>query len=174
METMEVRIKRVDKAFPLPQYYSEGACAFDLYSRQGIDIHPQEIYYAPSNLIIEVPKGYVLFITPRSSLFQKHGLLIPNSPCIIDNDFCGEEDELKVPLYNSCDKVAHVLKGERIAQGIFVPISYANWAEIKKMNNKSRGGFGATDEILAEGIEIHSISENEELFPLYYSHKCIE
>ncbi|MEK6853775.1 MAG: dUTP diphosphatase, partial [Nanoarchaeota archaeon] len=67
----------------------------------------------------------------------------PHGIGVIDNDYCGEEDEIKVQVYNNSSNIAKVEKGERIAQGIFVKVDRFEWEETDKMG-KTRGGFGST------------------------------
>lgn len=141
---MDVHIKRIDKTLPLPRYESEGAVAFDLYSRETIEISGKSLALLPSNLIIGVPDGYALQIFARSSLAKKKGLMLANSVGIIDADYCGEEDEILISVYNFRDEPVTVERGTRIAQGMFVPAPKAHWIEVELMHPESRGGFGST------------------------------
>jgi dUTP pyrophosphatase len=139
---MQVKIKRIDKTLPLPEYHTEGAVAFDLYSRVDAVILPKTLERLPTNVIIEIPKGYMLEIKDRSSTLKKKGLLV--STGFIDNDFCGESDEILLQVYNLSDKEVSVEKGERLGQGVFIKIETADWAETDIMKGTSRGGFGTT------------------------------
>jgi len=141
---MEVKIKIIDKNAPMPRYATEGSVGFDLASREDIEIPPREFALIPLNIIIKVPKGYALFITPRSSLFLKKRLIVPNSVGIIDQDYCGPEDEVKLLVYNIGDKPVKIKKGEYIAQGIIVKIEKINFSFVENVEYKSRGGFGST------------------------------
>lgn len=139
---MKVYIKRIDKTLPLPVYYTEGSVGFDLYSRLDITILPKTIYRIPTNLIIEVTPGYMLFVKDRSSTAAK-GLFATAG--IIDQDFCGPEDEILFQVYNFKEEPVKISKGERIAQGIFVQIAQATWQEEDVLpRTKNRGGFGST------------------------------
>ena len=139
---MKLKIKRIDKTLPLPEYHTEGAVAFDLYSRIDAIIAPKTLERLPTNIIIETPKGYMLEIKDRSSTLKKKGLLV--STGFIDNDFCGDSDEILLQVFNLTDKEVQIEKGERLGQGVFVKIETAEWEEVDIMNNKSRGGFGST------------------------------
>ncbi|MBF8280867.1 MAG: dUTP pyrophosphatase [Candidatus Magasanikbacteria bacterium] len=141
---MIVRIKRLDQTLPLPEYHTDGAAAFDLYSREDTVIAPREIKLLPSNLIIEVPAGHFLMIAPRSSTAKKKSLIIPNSPGVIDADYHGPDDEIHIQVYNFSDAPVEVKRGERIAQGIIMPIVRAEWEEVSEINAPNRGGFGST------------------------------
>ncbi len=140
---MKARIKRIDKTLPLPVYHTDGSVGFDIMCRQDTVIKPKEIVLLPGNVVVETPKGYMLLVTLRSSTPRKYGLIKPHGVGIIDNDYCGDEDEVKVQVYNFTDKDVVVKKGDRIAQGIFVRVDRIEWEETDAMG-KSRGGFGST------------------------------
>ena len=72
--------------------------------------------------------------------------MLANSVGIIDQDYCGEKDEIKALVLNFNKKPVIVKKGERIAQGILVKIARPRIEEVEKMSGKSRGGFGSTGE----------------------------
>ncbi len=140
---MKVKIKRLDKSLPLPAYQTPGSVGFDIYSREDMEIKPMEIALIPGNIIVETPHGYMLLVALRSSTPRKKGLIKPHGIGVIDNDYCGEGDEVKVQVYNNTDNVVKVEKGERVAQGIFVKVDRFEWAEADTMG-KTRGGFGST------------------------------
>lgn len=140
---MKVKIKRIDKSLPLPTYQTSGSVGFDIYSRKDMEIKPREIALIPGNIIVETPQGYMLLVALRSSTPRKKGLIKPHGIGVIDNDYCGEGDEVKVQVYNNTDGIVKVDKGERIAQGIFVKVDKFEWAETDQMG-KARGGFGST------------------------------
>lgn len=142
---MKVNIKRVDKSLPLPRYETEGSVGFDLLCRESAEIAPQEIALIPANVIVETPPGYMLMICMRSSTPRKVGLMMAQGLGIIDNDYCGEEDELKIQVYNFTDEPVMIERGSRIAQAIFVRVGTAEWNEVDQMTTLSRGGFGSTD-----------------------------
>ena len=142
---MKVKIKRLDKGLPLPQYETGGSVGFDLLCRESVTIAPQAVALIPGNVIIETPPGYMLMVTLRSSTPRKLGLLIPHGVGIIDLDYCGEGDEIQIQVYNFTGQPVSVERGDRIAQGIFVRVDTAEWSEVSEMPAETRGGFGSTD-----------------------------
>lgn len=140
---MKVKITRIDKSLPLPTYATKGSVAFDIYSRISVAIGPKKLETIPTNLIIATPVGYMLLITIRSSTGVKKGLTLINNVGIVDQDYQGSEDECKITLYNYTNKLVKVERGERLAQGIFLPIQKVVWRE-GKPSDKSRGGHGST------------------------------
>lgn len=142
---MRVKIKRTDKSLPLPQYHTAGAAAFDIYSRIDLDILPKTVAKIPTNIIVQTPAGYMLTVVPRSSTPVKKGLLIPHGIGIIDQDYCGPDDEILYQVYNFTDKTVHIDRGERVGQAVFIRIDQMEWEETNNISNISRGGFGSTD-----------------------------
>lgn len=139
---MKIKIKRIDKTLPLPEYHTKGAVAFDLYSRLDMVIPPKSLERLPTNIIVETPKGYMLEIKDRSSTLKKKGLFV--STGFIDNDYCGETDEILLQVYNLTEDEVRVEKGERLGQGVFIKIDLGEWEEVENMSENSRGGFGST------------------------------
>lgn len=141
---MNVKIKRIDKGLEVPQYKTKGAVGFDLTAREETVLKPFEVTLIPLNLVVKVPKGYGLFLFSRSSVPGKKGIMVANGVGVIDQDYNGEEDELKLAAINITKKKVTVEKGERICQGIFLKLAVANFKESTKMRVASRGGFGTT------------------------------
>ena len=142
---MHVNIKRLDKDLPLPKYETDGSVGFDILAREDTVVGARGLALIPGNIVVEVPKGYMLLVASRSSTPRKKGLLTPHGIGIIDHDYCGPEDEVKIQVHNFTDEDVKVERGERIAQGLFVRIDKFAWEENEEMNNKNRGGFGSTD-----------------------------
>ncbi|HCA66712.1 MAG: dUTPase [Candidatus Jacksonbacteria bacterium RIFOXYA2_FULL_44_7] len=143
-ERTRVKIIRIDKTLPIPEYQTKGAVAFDLYAREDAVVAPKEIARIAGNVIIETPPGYMFMVVPRSSTPRKYGLSIPQGIGIIDQDFCGPEDELILQLYNFTDKPVTIERGTRLAQAVLVKIALAEFEEVNEIAPNSRGGFGST------------------------------
>jgi len=141
---MKIKIKRIDKELPLPKYETFGSVGFDLLAREDTLVKAKSIALIPGNVIVETPMGYMLKIALRSSTPKRKGLLSPHGVGIIDQDYCGDNDEIKIQVYNFTNQDVLVEKGEKIAQGVFVKIDKFDWAEVEEMNKKTRGGFGST------------------------------
>jgi dUTP pyrophosphatase len=139
---MKTTIKRLDTSLPLPEYQTPGAVAFDILARETTIIPPRGIGRVPGNVIIKVPEGYVLMLKDRSSTPKKKGLIAILG--FIDQDYCGETDEILVQYFNFQDTPVSVERGERLAQAAFVKIDRAEWVEVATMSGPARGGFGST------------------------------
>lgn len=143
MNTIPVRIKRLSEDVPMPEYKTPGACAFDIAVMEGGTLNPGERRKFPTGLVVCVPEGHALLLAPRSSNAKK-GVVLANSVGIIDQDYCGPEDQLHAYLYNLGSESYTIEKGERIMQGLIVPIAQAQFSEAENLDAPNRGGFGTT------------------------------
>ncbi len=141
---MEVNIRRVRKNTVIPEYKTKGAVGFDFAAAKGAVIEPKKLALIPTGLSMQVPEGHMLMITARSSLAKKRGLMLANGVGTIDQDYCGPDDEIHMMVYNFTDQSVTVEAGERLANGLFLPIERAQWKEVELMKTESRGGFGST------------------------------
>ncbi|OGL67922.1 dUTPase [Candidatus Uhrbacteria bacterium RIFCSPLOWO2_01_FULL_47_24] len=141
---MRVKIFRKDPSVILPAYHTSGSVAFDLAANEDMVIPPREIRLIPTGLVICTPENHMLLVAARSSTPMKKGLMLANGIGIVDQDFCGPDDEIKIQVYNFTDKPVEVKKGDRLAQGLFLHLERVEWEEITSLPEKSRGGFGST------------------------------
>lgn len=144
VQPMNVDIKRIDSSLPLPRYETKGSVGFDLLTRVDAYIDPHAIKLIPANVIVHVPLGYYLMVALRSSTPRKFGLMMPQGIGIVDNDFCGPEDELMIQVLNFTKDPVYVARGSRIAQCVFVCADTCHWNEVQEMKEPNRGGFGST------------------------------
>jgi dUTP pyrophosphatase len=142
--SVKVRIHRLHPDIPLPAYQTPGSAAFDLAASETVIIASGEVRLVPTGLIIEVPPGMFLGVFARSSTPLKRGLLVANGVGVIDSDYCGPRDEVKVAVVNLTAAPVTVGAGDRIAQGIVLPAPRVEWEEVQNLRPDSRGGFGAT------------------------------
>lgn len=142
---MQIKIKRLTKDVLLPQYQTPGSVAFDLSAAADAEILPGEVKLIPTGLIITTPPDCMLMLASRSSLALKKGLMMANGIGIVDQDYCGSNDEIKIQVLNIKKEPVKVEKGERIAQAVFVRIEKPQVEEINEtMSAESRGGHGST------------------------------
>ena len=141
---MNVRIRRLRAGVELPRYQTAGAAAFDLAAAEATTIQPGEVALVPTGLVIAVPPGMFLGIFARSSTPLKRGLMVANGVGVVDSDYAGQDDEVKIAVLNVRASAVTVALGERIAQGIVLPAPRVTWVEVEDMAAPTRGGFGAT------------------------------
>ena len=121
-----------------------GAAGFDLASAVDLEIPPREIRLVGTGLVIAVPNGCFLGVFARSSTPLKRGLMVANGVGVVDADYCGPEDEIRIQVLNITDQPVTVKRGDRLAQGIVLPAPRVEWDEVEEMTAATRGGFGST------------------------------
>ena len=140
-----IRISRLDPSVALPQYQTPGAAGFDLAASADVIVAPGTIALIPTGLVIQVPSGHFLGIFARSSTPLKKGLMVANGVGVVDEDYCGPADEVKIQVLNFTAEPVQVRRGDRIAQGLIIAVARAEWQEESgDLRPGSRGGFGAT------------------------------
>ncbi len=145
--TIPISIRRLPHAagLPLPSYATEGAAGMDLLAAVDapVTIGPGQRTLIPTGLTIALPPGYELQIRPRSGLALRHGIVLPNSPGTIDEDYRGE---IQIIMLNAGDAPFTVERGARVAQAVLAPVTRARWHEVEALAPTARdvGGFGST------------------------------
>src|SRR4030095_887072 len=91
---------RLDPTVALPAYQTAGAAGFDLASRLDMTIGPGEGALVPAGLVIVVAPGHSLGVFARSSTPLKRGLMVANGVGVVDSDYCGPDDEIKIQVLN--------------------------------------------------------------------------
>ncbi|MCA1562604.1 MAG: dUTP diphosphatase [Acidobacteria bacterium] len=127
---MTIRIRRLHAGVPLPRYESAGAAAFDLAAASDVLVQPGEVALVGTGLVIEVPVGMFLAIFARSSTPLKRGLIVANGVGVIDSDYSGPADEVKIAVLNVTPRPVRLEAGDRIAQGIFLPAPHVVWEDV--------------------------------------------
>jgi dUTP pyrophosphatase len=142
--SIPVLIHRLDQSVPLPSYATGGAAGFDLASNLDMTIEPGQVALVPTGLVIEVPAGHLLGVFARSSTPLKRGLMVANGVGVVDSDYCGPSDEIKIEVLNFTARPVTVRRGDRLAQGVILPMVRVEWQEQNEIARPTRGGFGAT------------------------------
>lgn len=141
-----IKIKRLTKTATIPTYGSTLAAGMDLHADipELVTIAPGQRALIPTGIAMAIPVGLALQICPRSGLSAKKGITVHNGPGIIDADYRGE---IGVILHNTTeDSFFEVAHGDRIAQGVLVPVARAVFEEVDALEETARGtgGFGST------------------------------
>ena len=122
---LTTRIRRLRPDVTLPAYQTAESAGFDLAASEDVTIEPGEVALVPTGLVIEVPHGHFLGVFARSSTPLKRGLMVANGVGVVDPDYSGPADEVKIEVVNFTGQPVHVKKGDRIAQGLFIPVVHA-------------------------------------------------
>lgn len=141
MET--IRIKYFSDAVP-PLCQVDGKSDWiDLYAAETITLRAGESALIPLGVAMALPRGYEAHVAPRSSTFKNWGILQVNSVGVIDESYCGDGDEWKMPVYATRDTVIEF--GDRICQfRIMAHQPAITFAEVEHLSGRDRGGFGST------------------------------
>jgi dUTP pyrophosphatase len=115
----------------LPRRATAGSAGYDFFAPEDITL-PGTI---KTGIRAKIAPGYVLFIFPRSGLGFKYGVKLVNTVGIIDSDYYNADNEGHIIIKLDSDTPVTIKKGERFAQGIFLP-------------------FGITIDDSAEGVRI--------------------
>lgn len=117
-------------------------CAIDM------TIYPNEFKLIPLNVAMKLPHGYEAHVAPRSSTFKNFGIIQTNSVGVIDESYCGDNDQWFMPAF--CLEARHggktiINKGDRICQfRIMKKQPKLRFNKVFGLNAKDRNGFGST------------------------------
>ena len=127
-----------------PIYATEGSAGADLSVFEHITIEPHESKRVNIGIHFEIPENFFGMVVPRSSLYDKTGLILTNSVGIIDSDYRGP---ISMNLYNTSAIPVTLEYGTRIGQIIFIPFMQASFQQCLALSETPRGsgGYGSTD-----------------------------
>ncbi len=136
---MEVKIKKLYPEAIIPKYALDGDAGLDL-TNIGYIVEDSMITYS-TGLAIEIPKGYVGLIFPRSSICKKD-LMLSNSVGVLDSNYRGEITF----KFRKGDNTNYYYYGDRIGQLIIMPYPKIEFKEVEELSDSNRGtgSFGST------------------------------
>lgn len=138
---MEVKIKKVQFDAVIPKYAKEGDAGLDLVAISKFDDWKYTEYN--TGLAVQIPKGYVGLLFPRSSISNTVQFLA-NSVGVIDSGYTGE---IKFRFRNLDKNSFSTYKvGDKIGQLVIVPCPQIELKEVDTLNDTERGtdGFGSS------------------------------
>lgn len=139
---MKIQIKYFDKDLERIEKIEQGDW-IDLRVSETVELKAGEYKLIPLGVGMILPKGYEAHIVPRSSTFKNFGVIQTNHMGVIDESYCGENDQWRFPAYALRDTVIH--KNDRICQfRIMKKQEKIEFEEVDSLNTISRGGFGST------------------------------
>ena len=119
----------------------------DLYTSTDAVIKFGEVSVIPLGVSMQLPKGYEAHLVARSSLFKNYGAILTNGVGIIDESYCGNNDEWKASLLgvDKYNEVIYVPAGSRLVQfRIIRKQPDIGFIEVDDLGNPDRDGFGST------------------------------
>lgn len=140
---MQLKIKKLHADAQLPTYGTADAACFDLYALTDVSVPSSSSAAVKTGLAIEVPPGHALMVYSRSGHGFKNGIRLSNTTGIVDSDYRGE---VMVKLHNDSTTDFQVRAGDRIAQGMVIPVPKCSFEEVTELSDTARGtgGFGST------------------------------
>ena len=140
MET--IKIKYFDTEIDRVNKITKGDWV-DLRAAETIELKAGDFKLVSLGIGMKLPDGYEAHLAPRSSTFKNYGIIQVNSVGCIDNNYSGEEDIWKMPVYATRDVV--IPKNDRICQfRIMKTMPQIEFVEVEHLDDTSRGGFGST------------------------------
>ncbi len=164
-----VKVKVINKSNNrLPQYETKGSAGMDIrvdlskvtpenpikgfgdaeviWSGEGhmipmIRLAPMSRALLPTGLYTAIPEGYQVSLRPRSGMAIKKGLVLCNTPSLIDCDYRGQ---WMLPVINLGQEDIYIEDGERICQALLEKVNKIEWEEVDSLDETERGngGFG--------------------------------
>lgn len=141
METIKI-IYKSDKIDEL-QYIDGKSDWIDLRCAEDVKMKAGEFKVIKLGVAMQLPKGYEAHIVPRSSTFKNFGIILANQYGVIDETYCGNEDEWRFPAIAMMDTEIHV--NDRIAQfRIERHQPKIQFERVERLDGENRGGIGST------------------------------
>lgn len=127
-----------------PLCYVDGKSDWiDLRAAETVELKAGEFKLIPLGVGMKLPAGYEALVAPRSSTFKNYGVLQANSLGIVDESYCGDNDQWRWPAYAVRDTVIHV--NDRICQfRIIEHQPKLEFCPVEHLDGPDRGGFGST------------------------------
>lgn len=138
-----LKVKKLHKNAQLPKFGTDGAAGMDFYLPRPETFIPHETRLVPLGVAVEVPKGHMLIVAPRSSTGIKTPLRMTNSIGVIDSDYRGE---INAVFENTSNEAYIAHEGDRLVQGILIEVPKVLIQEVEELTETKRGvgGFGST------------------------------
>lgn len=138
---MIVQIKYFSDIIKIKKY--ELGDWIDLRSAIDVELKKGEFKLIPLGIGMILPKGYEAHIVPRSSTYKNFKIIQTNHQAVIDESYCGDNDQWYYPIYAMKDTVIH--KNDRICQfRIMEKQPQLEFVETDKLVDIDRGGFGSS------------------------------
>ena len=115
----------------------------DLRSAEDVTLKKGEFKLIPLGIAMELPKGYEAHVVPRSSTYKNFGVIQTNHMGVIDETYCGDNDQWFMPVIAMRDTEIHV--NDRICQfRIMEHQPELIFEETEVLGHADRGGHGST------------------------------
>jgi len=141
--TGTIKIKYFTEEIERLSYIGGKSDWIDLRAAKEVEMKAGEFKLIPLGIAMELPAGYEAHVVPRSSTFKNYGIIQTNSMGIIDETYCGDNDQWFFPAYALRDTVIHI--NDRICQFRIMEHQPAfEFMVVDMLTNEDRGGHGST------------------------------
>lgn len=141
-EDFYLNVELLNEDAKIPTRANDTDAGLDFYTPLDIIIRPQNDKLIPLDIKVEFPNGYALIVKEKSGIATKKKCSI--GACVIDSEYRGN---CMIHLFNFGYETVSFKKGDKIAQGIIVPIWTGQPKLVKKISvdtDRGEGGFGST------------------------------
>lgn len=115
----------------------------DLRAAETVEMKQGDFKLIPLGVAMKLPEGYEAHVVPRSSTYKNFGIIQTNHQAVIDESYCGDNDQWFYPVYALRDTVIN--KNDRICQfRIMKKMESVDFIEVDELKDKDRGGIGST------------------------------
>lgn len=135
-----IRFEKTTDIAIMPRRATKGSVGYDFFTFKDIEIHPYMTVIVNTGIRCFFPDSYWLGIYGRSS-FAIKGLINPLGVGVIDSDYYGTGNDIRIVLFNNSSQTVNISKGEAIGQGIFHRATTIG----DTVDEERTGGFGSTD-----------------------------
>lgn len=92
-----IKIRYISNQIEKLKYIDNKSDWIDLRAAEHIVMKAGEFKLIPLGIAMQVPDGYEAHVVPRSSTYKNYGILQTNSMGIIDESYCGDNDQWFFP-----------------------------------------------------------------------------
>ncbi len=139
----QIRIRYLSDRIERLDYIDGKSDWIDLRAAEDVEMKTGEFRLIPLGVAMELPRGYEAHVVPRSSTFKNFGIIQTNHMGVIDESYCGDQDQWFFAAYALRDTRIHA--GDRICQfRIMEHQPRIQFEEVESLGNQDRGGHGST------------------------------
>lgn len=139
---LQIKIKYFSPDTPRLQRIEKGDW-IDLYAASTIELKQFEFKLIPLGIAMKLPEGFEAHLAPRGSTFKNFGVIQTNSVGVIDETFCGDNDQWFFPALAMRD--TKIEAGQRLCQfRIMRKMPYFEFDVVETMTDPDRGSHGST------------------------------
>ena len=140
---MKLKIRYLSDRIEKLRYIDGKSDWIDLRAAEDIELKAGEFKLIPLGIAVKLPAGYEAHIVPRSSTFKNYGILQVNHMGVVDESYCGDNDQWFFPALAMRDTVIHT--NDRICQfRIMEHQPVLEFVETEHLSDTDRGGLGST------------------------------